>query len=96
MGQYRGEFTLRLGGGDQPAVDADIAAGAGKGVDLGGIHQEEVVTAPRGFTGCNQAITQGLDITLHQGVGVDLHAATDTAHKGLAEPLLLHRGQEVS
>ncbi len=42
MRQYRGHFAFRFGRQQQTAMYADIAAGAGKGVDAGIEHHKKV------------------------------------------------------
>ena len=92
--QDRGEFGFGLRRGDQAGEDADMAIGAGEGIDRRLIDEKEAVTPTARLGGGHQPLPQVLQIVRQQGVIQHGQGLADAAHEGLAELAFLGIGHE--
>jgi hypothetical protein len=96
VAQHRGEFVLGFRGQDETTVHADVAAGAGKGVQRRVDHHEKAETRPRIAGAARQALAEAIDIADYQRVIQHWHRLAYLAHEGDADALLKLCRQETA
>ena len=93
VGQHGGQFSFRFREGDEPAVDADMAAWACEGIDHLRVHHEEVEFTPAVFAAGHQAVAQVLEIVRDLRIFHQMQGAAQGAHEGLPQGAFLFAGE---
>jgi hypothetical protein len=94
VAEHGGQFVLGLGGQDQAAVHADVAARAGERVQRRVRDDEEIEAALRIAAVAAQALADTLQVAVDERVVQHRHALAHLAHEADADALLQLLGQQ--
>ena len=89
MGEHARQLAFATGGGNQSAVDADVAAGHGEGVDAGTVDHEEGELVLAGVGVARQPHAKILDVPVDRRILHQRQILPQLAHEACAEAPLV-------